>query len=61
MLNVSIGASAFAASSAITLAALVLAVSPMTRPARCAAHALANAATTCVLPVPAGPMAKTIV
>ena len=34
MLNVSIGAPAFAASSAMTRAALVLAVRPMTRPAR---------------------------
>ena len=52
MLNVSIGAPAFAASSAMTRAALVLAVRPMTRPARWPSQTRANAAMTWVLPVP---------
>ena len=54
MLNVSIRAPAFAASSAMTRAALVLAVRPMTRPARWSSQTRANAATTWVFPVPAG-------
>ena len=54
MLKHSIRAPALAASSAMTRAALVLAVIPMTRPARCSSQARANAAMTWVLPVPAG-------
>ena len=54
MLKVSIRAPAFAASSAMTRAALVLAVRPMTRPARWSSQTRANAAMTWVLPVPAG-------
>ena len=54
MFRVIIGAPAFAASSAMTRAALVLAVRPMTRPPVSAVQTRANAAITCVLPVPAG-------
>ena len=49
-----IGAPACSASSAMTRAALVLAVRPMTRPPVSAAQIRANAAMTWVLPVPAG-------
>src|SRR2546429_6334815 len=54
MFRVIIGAPAASASAAITRAALVLAVRPITRPLVSAAQIRANAAMTCVLPVPAG-------
>ena len=54
MFRVIIGAPASSASAAMTRAALVLAVRPMTRPPVSAVQIRANAAMTCVLPVPAG-------
>ena len=54
MFRVIIAAPAASASAAMTRAALVLAVRPMTRPPVSAAQIRANAAMTCVLPVPAG-------
>ena len=54
MFRVIIGAPAASASAAMTRAALVLAVRPMTRPPAFGAQIRANAAMTWVLPVPAG-------